>query len=286
MTRRRLLLGSLALVGLVALAGCSSFLGPGQASPADLAAGESYDWDTNRTAYLEVNENNVTAVYAVANRTTGTLDDADPTIELYGRDTLGVEQPEQVSAVQFRYPNGTLVAFEERDGEAVAVVTYANGTSRDAPELMTVNRTRERTVIGLPANETGRLGVTVPKNGKQVASPAYVQGSYEVVLPRNAEVGVPLLAQVRPGADSRPVIDGRVHLRWDDLTAGTLSVRYYLSRDLLLFGGLAIGGTLIGLVGLAYYALQLRETRRKRDEVGLDIDVEDDDRDGPPPGMR
>jgi hypothetical protein len=286
MTRRRLLLGALGLAALLALAGCSSILGPGQASPADLAADESYDWDTDRDAYLEVNENNVTAVYAVASRTTGAFDDADPTIELYGRDTLGVEQPEQVSAVQFRYPNGTVVALEERDGEAVAVVTYENGTTADAPGLMTVDRTRRRTVIGLPANETGQLGVTVPKNGKQVATPAYVQGSYEVVLPANAEVGVPLLAQVRPGADSRPVIDGRVHLRWDDLTAGTLSVRYYLSRDLLLFGGLAIGGTIIGLAGAAYYALQLRETRRKRDEVGLDVDVEDDDRDGPPPGMR
>jgi hypothetical protein len=191
-----------------------------------------------------------------------------------------------VSAVQFRYPNGTLVAFEERDGEAVAVVTYPDGTSEDAPDLMTVDRTRRRTVVDLPANETGQLGVTVPKNGKQVTTPAYVRGSYEVVLPENAEVGVPLLAQVRPGADSRPVIDGRVHLRWNDVTAGNLSIRYYLSRDLLLFGGLAIGGTIIALVGLAYYGLQLRETRRKRDEVGFDIDVEDDDRDGPPPGMR
>ncbi len=286
MTRRRLLLGTVALVGLLALAGCSSFLGPGQANPSDLAAAESYEWDTDRDAYLEVNENNVTAVYTVANRTTGNLDNSDPTIEIYGRDTLGTEQPEQVSAVQFRYPNGTLVAFEERDGEAVAVVTYPDGTSEDAPDLMTVDRTRRRTVVDLPANETGQLGVTVPKNGKQVTTPAYVRGSYEVVLPENAEVGVPLLAQVRPGADSRPAIDGRVHLRWNDVTAGNLSIRYYLSRDLLLFGGLAIGGTIIALVGLAYYGLQLRETRRKRDEVGFDIDVEDDDRDGPPPGMR
>lgn len=286
MIRRRLLLAVVALGALLTLAGCSSFLGPGQANPSDLAAEEAYDWDTDRAAYLEVNENNVTAVYTVSKRTTGQLDDADPTIEIYGRDTLGTEQPEQVSAVQFRYPNGTLVTFEERDSEAVAVVTYANGTTKDAPDLMTVDRTRRRTVIGLPANETGQLGVTIPKNGKQVSSPAYVQGSYEVVLPENAEVGVPLLAQVRPGASSRSVIDGQVHLRWDDLTANTLSIRYYLSRDLLLFGGLAIGGTIIGAIGLAYYALQLRETRRKRDEVGLDVDVEDDDRDGPPPGMR
>lgn len=286
MTRQRLLLGTVALAGLLALAGCSSFLGPGQADPSDLAAEETYNWETDRDAYLEVNENNVTAVYTVGNRTTGALEDAEPTIEIYGRDTLGTEQPEEISAVQFRYPNGTIVAFEEREGDPVAVVTYANGTTRTAEGLMTVDRTRRRTVVGLPANETGQLGVTVPKNGKQVTSPAYVQGSYEIVLPKNAEVGVPLLAQVRPGADSRPVIDGRVHLQWDELTANTLSVRYYLSRDLLLFGGLAIGGTIIGLAGVGYYALQLRQTRRKRDEVGLDVDVEDDDRDGPPPGMR
>lgn len=283
---RRLLLGVVGLALLATAAGCSSFLGPGEANPADLAAEESYAWNQSADAFLEVNENNVTAVYRVANRTTGRLNATDPTIEIYTRDTLGTEQPEEISAVQFRYPNGTHVAFRENDGNATAVVAYPNGTTTDAPQLMTVDRTRDRTVVGLPANATGRLGVTVPKNGKQVTTPAYVAGSYEMVLPERAEVGVPLLAQVRPGTDDRRTIDGQVHLFWDEMTVESLVVRYYLGRDLLLFGGLAIGGSAIGIAGAAYYMLQLRETRRKREEVGLDVDIEDDDREGPPPGMR
>ncbi|MFB6117569.1 DUF5803 family protein [Halosegnis sp.] len=282
---RRLAFGLLGLAVLLATAGCSTILGPGEADPADLAADASYDWNVSADAYLEVNKGNVTAVYRVANRTTGTREAENPTIEIYTRDTLGTEQPETVRAVKFRYPNGTLVEFTETNDGAVATVQYPNGTSRQAPDLMTVDRTRSRTVVALPANQTGRLGVTVPKNGKSVTTPAYVEGSYEVVLPERAEVGVPLLAKVRPSADRRAEVDDRVHVYWNQVTAPTLSVRYYLDRDLLLFGGLAAGATAIGLAGAGYYLLQLRETRRKREEVGLDVDIEDDDSRRPPPGM-
>lgn len=283
---RRLLFAAVGVALLAATAGCSSFLGPGEANPSELAANESYSWDQSADAYLEVNENNVTAVYRVANRTTGRLNATDPTIEIYTRDTLGTEQPEDVSAVQFRYPNGTRVVFSEREDNATTVLVYPNGTTADASGLVTVERTQDRTVIGLPSNDTGQLGVTVPKNGKQVTTPAYVGGSYELVLPERGEVGVPLLGQVRPGTDDRRSIDGRVHLFWDAVTAESLVVRYYLGRDLLLFGAIAIGGSVIGIAGAAYYTMQLRETRRKREEVGLDVDVSDDDRDDPPPGMR
>lgn len=282
---RRLAFGVLGFALLLATAGCSTILGPGEADPSDLAADESYDWNESASAYLEVNEGNVTAVYQVAARTTGSREAADPTIEVYTRDTLGTEQPETVSAVQFRYQNGTLVRFRETDEQAVSVVMYPNGTTTRAPDLMSVERTRDRTVIHLPANETGQLGITTPKNGKSVTTPAYIQGSYEVMLPERAEVGVPLLAKVRPGADRTEKVDGRVHIYWEDLTASTLSVRYYLDRDLLLFAGLAAVATVIGLAGAGYYLLQLRETRRKREEVGLDVDVEDDDSKRPPPGM-
>jgi len=282
---RRLALGLLGFALLLATAGCSTILGPGEASPSDLAADQSYAWNESADAYLDVQAENVTGVYQVAARTTGNLEASDPTIELYTRDTLGTEQPETVRAVTFRYPNGTLVEFQTLDGEAVSVVTYPNGTTERAPDLMSVDRTRQRTVIHLPANETGQLGVTTPKNGKSVTTPTYVEGSYEMVLPERAEVGVPLLAKVRPGAERTEQTDDRVHIFWSELSAPTLSVRYYLDRDLLLFGGLAAGATAIGLAGAGYYVLQLRETRRKREEVGLDVDTEDDDSRRPPPGM-
>ena len=282
---RRLAFGLLGLALLLATAGCSTVLGPGEASPEDLAAEESYAWNQSADAYLDVNEENVTGVYRVAARSTGETNADDPTIEIYTRDTLGTEQPETVSAVRFRYPNGTLVRFRNADGEAVSVVRYPDGETERAPDLMRVERTRSRTIIHLPENATGRLGVTVPKNGKSVTTPTYVEGSYEMVLPERAEVGVPLLAKVRPGTDDRDAVDGNVHLYWDELSASSLSVRYYLSRDLLLFGGLAAGATAIGLAGAGYYFVQLRETRRKREEVGPDVDIDDDDSRRPPPGM-
>lgn len=280
---RRLALGLLG-VGLLALtAGCTSFLGPGEPDPGDLAANETYEWDTGVSADIDVNKRNVTAVFAVANRTDG-LDDADPTFRFYGRGTLATEQPQRLTAVQFRYPNGTHVTFETIDGEARSVVTYTNGTTAQLPVLR-VERTTDRTVVHLPANESGQLGVTLPKEGKQVTLPSYVEGSYRMQLPENARVGVPLLSQVRPSASNRTMNGEELILSWENVEAPTLVVRYYLQRDLLLFGGLAIGATIIGIGGALYYYRQVRATQRKREEVGLDIDIEDDDRNRPPPGM-
>ncbi|KAB7517311.1 DUF5803 family protein [Halosegnis rubeus] len=280
---RRLALGILGL-GLLALtAGCTSFLGPGEPDPGDLTANETYDWDAGVDADLDVNKRNVTAVFDVRNRTDG-LDDSDPTFRFYGRGTLATEQPQRLTAVQFRYANGTQVAFESVDGEARSVVTYTNGTTAQLP-VLSVERTNDRTVVHLPTNESGQLGVTLPKDGKQVSFPGYVEGSYQMRLPESARVGVPLLSQVRPGTSDRTVANDRLLLSWEGVDAPTLVVRYYLQRDLLLFGGLAVGATLIGLGGALYYYRQLRATQKKREEVGLDMDIEDDDRNRPPPGM-
>jgi hypothetical protein len=41
----------------------------------------------------------------------------------------------------------------------------------------------------------------------------------------------------------------------------------------------------LGTGGALYYYLQIRETVKRREEVGLDIDIEDDDGRDPPPGM-
>ena len=280
---RRLALGLLG-VGLLAItAGCGGLLGPGDPDPGDLTANETYDWNTDADADIRVNTENMTAVFAIENRTDG-LDDTDPTFRFYGRGTLATEQPQQLTAVQFRYANGTEVVFERVDGEARSVVTYANGTTARLPVLR-VERTNDRAIVHLPTNASGQLGVTLPKDGKQISLPGYVEGSYRVQLPESARVGVPLLSQVRPGATNRTVRNNQLTLSWEDVSAPNLTVRYYLQRDLLLFGGLVIGAIIIGVGGALYYYRQLRATQRKREEVGLDIDIEDDDRDEPPPGM-
>jgi len=289
-SRRRLLAGVGLLALLVGLSGCTLF-GPGSVNQGDLASdpgGGEYEWDTDADAYLEVNRNNYTAVYSVGSRTTGNID-PPYTMELYERDALGTDQPLDPSSLQFRYENGSRLRFEDAgEGSADLVMIRPNGSRVDAPEeKLVVNKTRRRTRVYLPTNETGQLAFTAPKNGKQVATPTFVSGSYEMVLPEGTSVGLPVLAQVQPSASRTESVDGRVHVHWEDVDrASSVTVRYYLDRDLTLFGGMVALLVVLGLGGGAYYYRQIRETVRKREEVGLDVETGDDsDGGGDPPGF-
>lgn len=289
MSRCRLLAGVGLLALLVGLSGCTLF-GPGSVDEGDLAAdpGSEYEWETDADAYLEVNRNNYTAVYRVGERTTGNLE-PPYSMEVYRRDALGTEQPIDPSSLQFRYENGTRLRFETAgEGSADLVMVRPDGSRVDAPEeKLVVNKTRRRTRVFLPTNETGQLAFTAPKNGKQVSTPTFVRGSYEMVLPEGTSVGLPILAQVQPSASRTESVDGRVHVYWDEIDrADSVVVRYYLDRDLTLFGGLVALLVVLGLGGAAYYYRQIRETVKKREEVGLDVDTGDDsDGGGGPPGF-
>lgn len=282
MTNRRLLLGLGLLVVLTGLSGCSTIFGPGEVSTSDLTAepGPAYDWDTGRDAYIEVYRSNYTAVYRVGNRTTGNLEEPY-SIGLYSRDTLGTDQPLSVSALRFQYENGSVLRYVERDGEADLVMERDGERVDVDDDLLVVNRTRKRTRVFLPTNESGKLAFTAPKNGKGLSTPTFVRGSYEMSLPEGARVGLPVLSQVQPGRSETEIVDDRLHVQWDSVErANTLSVRYYLQRDLLLFGGLLGLMVLVGAAGGAYYYFQIRETVRKREEVGLDVETGDDGSDG------
>jgi hypothetical protein len=275
---RRVVLGTLALLALVALGGCSTVLGPGSVNYDDLSKDADYRWETDADAYIEVRRSNYTAVYNVSAKTTGD----NETIAVYDRDVLGTDTPLDLTALRFRYRNGTVLRFE---GENVTA-TYPDGSTADVPDdRLTVSRTRRRTKVGVPTTD-GQLGFTAPRNGKSLSTPTFVEGSYEVVLPERAAVGLPVLSSIRPGGyETRTDDTGRTHVRWEEVTASGVSVRYYLERDLLLFGGLLAAMLVVGLLGTVYYLLQIRETVRKREEVGLDVEVEDDDSE-PPPGFR
>lgn len=282
-------LATLALVLLAATSGCTTIFGAGNVDEAALAEDPQprYNWDAEVDAYLDLNRNNYTAVYDVANRTSGNLEAENPTFEIYQRDALGREDPVEISALQFRYPNGTILRYREADEGAQVVRVAPNGSTSPAPDALAVETTQTRTVVSLPANQTGQLAFTAPRNGKSLSTPTFVEGSYEMVIPERGEVGIPLLAQIRPPA-TRTTTDaqGRVHVLWDQVDSRSIAVRYYLGRDLLIFSGLVVLLTTVGIIGSAYYLLQIRETKKRREEVGLDVDVPDDDRDGPPPGMR
>lgn len=250
---RRALAG-LALVAVLLLAGC---FGPSEISEEDLTTNASYDWETNATTTFTLSRSSYTTVVEVTNGTNLTV---------WERDELGSESPVDLKGLQYQFRNGTVVN-----------ATHAN---------LSATRRNDDTRIHLPA-ANGTVAYTASRTGKRFASPVFTEGSYELILPPSARIGVPLLSQASPGGRSTSVTDDRMTIRWDRLSDGAISVRYYLQRDLLLFGGLAGLVVVLGGGGTLYYLREIRTLERRRKQMGDDVDYEDDDPrdDGPPPGM-
>lgn len=259
MKRHVLALGLLVL--LAGLAGCSAIMGPGEPDEEALVGNGTYEWDTDANATIEVNQSSFTGIYSVDNRTT---------FDVYQRDGLGQERALELSALRFRYENGSLV-------------TVRNSS-------MAVERGGGRTTIALPGNVSGQLAFTAPRFGKTFSLPTFVEGSYDVTIPRGTRVGIPLLGQVNPGGFSTSVRDdGRMTVSWDDVESDGVRISWYLQRDVYIFGGLVAIGIALAIGGTLYYYRQIKRLEARRKEVGLDMEVDPDDdpRDkGPPPGMR
>lgn len=275
--RRRLLAIGL-LVVLAGLAGCSTVFGPGDPDPEDLRQNASYDWGADANVSVLVNKSSYEAVYRISE---GSEQANTSELQVYQRDVLGQEEHVPVSSPQFRYPNGTRVTVD--------AIHYSNGTRRTVNETgLSVSQTRQRTILDLPNDTEGSVAFTAARQGKRFSTPVFVEGSYAVTLPPNARVGVPVLSQVSPGSDGSDVTGDRMTIRWDDVTTRSLTVRWYLERDLLLFAGIVVVAVVVGSGGALYYYRQIRQLERRRDEADIDVTDEDDDfrDDGPPPGMR
>lgn len=257
--KRRLALLAL-LVASVALTGCAGLFGPDEPDQERLGGNASYDWETNATVSITVNRSSFEGVYDLTNQSSLTV---------YRRGELGEEHRLPISALRYRYENGT-------------VVEYSNDSS-----VLTVTPTSDRVTIDVPNGTTGQIAFTAPRHGKRFTTQVFLQGSHAVTLPPNARVGIPLLSQVSPRGYETDVDGDRMTIRWENVTSQRLSVRYYLQRDLLLFAGVVGVSTLVGSSGALYYYYQIRRLKRRREEHGLDVDEDDDPRDrGPPPGMR
>lgn len=253
MTRRRLLAFGL-VVAFVALAGCSSVFGPG-ASGGDGAANASYDWDTDGTnATINVTGGRYTAVYDVSNQST---------FPIFQRNELGQNQPLPISALAFRYPNET-------------VVTAAESSA------LNVTTEQKRSVIGLPARN-GQVAFTASAQGKRFGTRTFVEGSYEITIPKGMRVKYEPLARVSPsGYTTERTTDGRVRITWENVDSNAVAVRYYLERDLYIFIAGAAVLVLVAAGGALYYLRQIRELERRRKEAGPDVDTGSVDDDGPP----
>lgn len=251
MTRRRAVVILGALFALLVLSGCLSPVNDEQ-----LAENGTYQWDNDANATYYLYPGNYTAVIDVQNRTS---------VELFTRDAIGSDQALSISALEFRYENGTVV-----DNEAFDVQT-----------------SQSRVTITPPA-PNGSVGFTAPRSGPRFHTRTLVDGSHEVFLPPGREVALPLISRVVPGEYTTDRVGDRVVVRWDSVDRDTIAVEFYQDRDVVLFGGLASIVLVIGLVGLAYYRRQISALEAQREDLGLDVDVEDDDpRDrGPPPGMK
>ncbi len=257
--RGRLLLAVGLVAVLASLAGCGSFLGPGQPDPGELNATANYDWETNATTTYNISRSSYTAVIETGNRTS---------VVVYQRDELGTDQPLTPRALQYRFANGTVITANH---STLGAQTQGQQTNITVPEA------------------DGAVAFTGNRpNAKRFATPVFVEGSHEVILPPRTRVGIPLMSQVSPSANSRSVTNNRMTVRWTAVDRGPVVVRYYLQRDVLLFGGMGALLAVAGIFGGLYYYRQIRSLEKQREEIGLDVETEDDDfgDDGPPPGMR
>ena len=258
---RRLLLAAGCLALLALTSGCLGIgTGPVSEDTLDSDPAEAYEWETDRAAHITVQENTQFRAVMEVNRST---------VDLFRRDGFGGSNALSVEAVRYRYPNGTIITgseLRERGGE--------------------VRETRDETVVELPPGTEGRgtLAFTSSGTPKRFTLPTYVEGTYEVVLPENRNIDFPVFGQVSPGNYETVRDDrGRVKVVWaEPVTADTVSVRYYLQRDLYIFAGVLGAIVLVGIGGLLYRRRQIERLRKQRLEMGVDVGTDDDDE---PPGL-
>jgi len=254
----RRLLGVLAVGLLFLTAGCTGFFAE-DVSEDDLdedPPGGEYDWNTTRDVTVVIEDQEYTAVYDL----NGTTE-----LNLFSRGFTS-NSPLSFRALRYQYPNGTVVS-----GSSDAVTVERSGSTRD---------------VTVP-NGSGKVAFTSGAGGKRFGTPAYLEGSYEVVLPPDTRTRSLLFGDVAPGGYETSVDDqNRLHIVWDDVSSAVL-VRYYLQRDVLIFRGLLAVVGVVGGVGLVYLYRQVRRLKKRREELGLDVDTDDDlGGGGPPPGMR
>lgn len=233
---------ALGVLALVALAGCAGTGLGGAPAPSDeqLAENATYDWDRDADVTLNVTGEQYKTVADV---------NGSERVRLASTSGFGGRNPLPISAVQFRYENGTVVGADTID----------------------VSTRDQRTVIDLPA-ANGTFAYTGTASARSVNAPLDFEGSHEVVLPPGMRVSFPIFGDVSPGDYEKSIEDDRVHLRWESLDSATVSAEYYLEQDLYIFGGIVGVLGVVAVGGVVYYRLRIRRLEREREQSGLDYE--------------
>ena len=177
------------------------------------------------------------------------------------RSTLYRDQALDIHGVRYWYPNGTKLTGSELE----------------------VDQGRTSTDVRVP-DGNGTLAISGQTGSKTFQLPAYVHGSYEVTTPEGHRTSNILFGNVNPGGYEREVVDNRERLTWENVDS-TISLRYYQTRDIPIFVGVVVVSLLLGGAGIAYTYYQIKRLRERREEMGLDIDVDDDSGNRRPPGF-
>ena len=252
----RLLVATVAVALLAVTAGC---LGGG-ISDEQLDEEAEYDWETEEDVVIDIYEpggfisdTEYRAVYNVTGQ---------DRLTLYQRG-ITTDSPVQIRAVQYRSADGEFINGSELD------VEYGD----------------DSTVVHLPDDGEGQLAFSSSTQSKQLSQPAYVEGSYRVILPEGYAASDFLLGHISPRSGESQEIDGRTHIVWDSVSS-SISVQFYLERNQLLFWGGAAVFSLVALGGYVYWKRQIEAIQEKREEMGLNVEQPDEfDDDEPPPGM-
>lgn len=254
----------LAIVSLLILsmsAGCMTASDVGSDLDLGLGFGEqsdqtnsSYDWNTSANATLTVASNQYSSVYELEKKK----------LKLYTHGPVGSEQPLNVRAVKYRYPNETVV-------------------TTDHPDL-SVKKSNKRTTLNAPS-DNGKIAFVTDKRPKSISIPVFLDSkdsAYEIILPQNMDVDVPIIGTVSPGGYKTTTEDGRVHIVWDSIDANAVSVQYYLTRDLYIFSAVLVLGLIAGLAGAGYYIFQIRRLKRLRQRIEINADIDTGNGNDPP----
>ena len=271
MNRRALAVSALVLV--VFLSGCTFWGSGGEIDEADLTQEATYNWETNATAAYNLSTTSLLSFSSDRYQAVIQVEEQD-TLQVHRERTFRDDTSLEIESLQFRFTNGTVVN-----------ATHQNLTAVEESDYTEIRFPAENGSVGF----TARWGEsTWGSYGRSFRIPTFVEDSHEVTLPDGGRVGIPLLSRVTPGSDTETVTGDRLTLHWDDPDSSRLAVRYYQTRDLYVLGTLVGVASVVGIGGVAYYYRQIRRAQKKREDVGLDVDYEDDDFDqkGPPPGMR